>query len=751
MVKSLFKVLVISTLFIGINFPAFAQKIEKERSQFKKLLLDNPNYFGTVPNSSNKAVKAIQYNTKYEEMTCLGFYPEEDLLEAIVDIKLPFGYQGDLCSPGSYEYVRFFADWNGDGDYNDTGEDLGLSAVNIHDIANTKQACLKEDKPLSYALPLVIDSLKYKYCNKANLVKIKAILSWEIPPPAGLPDSPPVWGNVIEKWIQIKPFKLSLGNVFSDAKLQEFQVDTSQLNLQLPVVKTEQLSAAALESIYKNKGVPKLRYNFSEINQKAQLIKRNPTLMAQYKKDPKNKDLVQDLSNILAGKSDDSFEELKCVGLDYDQDQLVATLSLKRTLGYSGNLCTPGSYEYVAFWIYVYDQIEQQCVWRYVGTSSVNVHDIFRTTPKEDLEYAVYLPVDFSSYRDKCSKPQIMKVRAILSWNTPPPTVTPFYKPKWGNMIEANIQIKPGDVVQPGEQKPYIWSVGNMAVENISGNPYTILSSSLGDGYANGVSLAAFTAVESPFGRIIKISGTITNAPDISEGAINLRYRVQYRKSTELTWHDLSNSFTISRRINGIPAGSMSQSHVGGYYQYQKDLQGPNLIEVQDDVLAQWVTPLPEGDGLYEVRVLLYQSGAPLEPGVPADHVSSSVIKVMIDNTPPKAEIFLDAGACSVFSPGDMITGKFTATDQHIWFYNLGIEPSVANPPVITSPATVEFYPSLTVPGKINEIYSISTTAPTTPCGYVIRLRVRDRTIRNNFLNGNGALATVGLCVLTQQ
>lgn len=752
MSNQLFRIIVAIILFGSLNVSVFAQKIEKERSNFKKLLIKNPNYFGTLPDFPLKAVQAIKYNSKYEELSCLGFYPEEDLLEAIVDVKLPLGYQGDLCSNGSYEYVRFFADWNGDADFNDAGEDLGLSAVNVHDIPNARQTCLRSNKPMSYALPLRLDSVQLKFCKTANLVKVRAILSWEVPPTAGDPDYPPVWGNVVEKWIQIRPYQLSVANIYSDAKLKDFQVDTSMINLQLPVAKSETIPVEQLKAVYHNSGVPKLRYNFSEINQKAQAIKLNPSLMAKYKGDSKYDELVNNFSAILAGKQDTSYEELKCVGLDYDQNQLAATLTIKRELGYSGNLCQPGSYEYVAFWLYVYDQIEQQCVWRYVGTSNVNVHDIVRPTSQENLEYAVYLPVDFSSYSDKCSKPKVMKVRAILSWNSPPPTSNPYYQPYWGNVVDANIQIKPGNETKPGEQKPFIWSLGNMAVENISGNSFTILPSAIGDGYANGVSVGGgFTALESPFGRRIKISGTITNAPDISSGDTHLKYKVQYRKAGASGWHDITNTFAIQRRINGMPVGSMSQSATGGYYLYRKDLQGPDIIEVLDDVLAQWITPVPEGDGLYHIRLLFYQAGAPYQPGIPADHVGSESIKIMIDNTAPNAAISLDAGPCTEFSIGDLISGKFTATDQHIWYYSLTIEPSVANPPVITTPATVEFYPALAAPGKIDDVFKVTTTSPTTPCGYVIHLRVRDRTIRNNYLTGNGNSDTVGLCLLVQQ
>src|SRR5437867_629434 len=85
-------------------------KVEKERLQFKELLLSNPNYFGSSPSSGSPVVKKIAGNTKYEELTCAGYDPEHQLLEATVHVKLPYGYGGDLCQTGSTEYVRFYVD-----------------------------------------------------------------------------------------------------------------------------------------------------------------------------------------------------------------------------------------------------------------------------------------------------------------------------------------------------------------------------------------------------------------------------------------------------------------------------------------------------------------------------------------------------------------------------------------------------------------------------------------------------------------
>ena len=728
-------------------------RLEKERAEFKKLIIENPNYFGTFPEVKIKPILPMKANTKYEQLRCIGFYPDNDLLEAIIDVKLPYGYKGYLCSSGSFEYVRFFIDWNGNGDFMDPGEDVGIVSVNVHDIPDGDKVCLDKTKPLSYAVTLKIDSKKH-VCTIPNLVKVRAILSWDVPPPAGNPNYTPVWGNVLDKWIQIKPIKFILKDIIKVADLKKLKLELAMLDLEMQISKTQMLTPAELKEIYKGEDIPEHRFNLAEISQTARKIKHDPSLMVKYKLDPKFSKIIENVNVVLAEKPNTKYEELHCLGLNYDLDTLVATLSVKLPCGYSGGLCTEGSHEYVAFWAYVWDQIEQMCYWKYLGTSSVNVHDI-KNMPSEGLQYAIYLPYDFSSYKNKCSKPKILKVRAILSWQTPPPINDPNYNPVWGNKVDALIQLKPTMVpVEPGQQIPFISVVGGMAIESISGSSYTVLPSAIGDGYANGPSVyGGFSALESPFGGVIAICGHISNPPNDPDDFHKLKYKVQYKKSGAPNWQDITNTFRIwISKWDGV-SWSMShkdQSAPDGYYKYEEDLTAPIQHFVEGNVLAQWHTPVPDGDGLYEIRVLLYKAGAPSVPGVPADHIASNVVKVKIDNTPPKAEVSLDAGPCTKFKVGDTITGRFTATDVHVDNYSLAVEPSVPSPPTIVPPSS-ETYPTLPAPGRTNEQFKLKTTATTTPCGYVIHLHVWDRTIRNNSRPGNYNGATIGLCLLEKE
>ncbi len=273
--KRFLKVSVLISLLVGFTALSFAQEVEakkkvvisgpeKERVEFKKLIMQNPNYFGTFPELKIKPVFPMKYNTKYEEIRCIGFYPEGDLLAVIIDVKLPYGYKGDLCSAGSFEYVRFFIDWDGDGDFSDPDEDVGIISFNVHNIPDDNKVCLDKTKPLSYALTLKIDSKK-NFCTNPNLVKVRAILSWDVLPPAGNPNYTPVWGNIVDKWIQIKPAKFLLKDIIKVADLKELKLEPAMLDLDMEISKIKELTSAELKEIYKDKDVHELRLNFAEL------------------------------------------------------------------------------------------------------------------------------------------------------------------------------------------------------------------------------------------------------------------------------------------------------------------------------------------------------------------------------------------------------------------------------------------------------------------------------------------------------
>jgi len=250
------------------------------------------------------------------------------------------------------------------------------------------------------------------------------------------------------------------------AKLPPNLKNVVDITQDIPLLEPKALSIAEMAELYKDKGVPEHRFGFAEV----QKMMTKPATTADLMK-PEYAGLLEGVAvnipalveALLATDGDTRYEELKCVGFSNSRDTLVGALTVKIPCGYSGDLCKKGSYEYVAFW--EWDQIEQ--MWLYLGTASVNVHDI-SGIPPEGLQYAVFLPVDLSHHRRPCTQgASLVRIRAILSWEAPPPPTNPNWVPTWGNREDTLIHVKPGIFVPETDHSPFIETVASMGVDDI--------------------------------------------------------------------------------------------------------------------------------------------------------------------------------------------------------------------------------------------------------------------------------------------
>jgi len=160
------------------------------RSNMKTLLLANPNFFGNLAGSTFKPVLNIQSDTTYESIGCVGFNPQLNRLEAEVTIHQDAGYDGEVCSIGSQEFVRFYLSYDGGA----TWRDQGLTSFTVYDVPGPK--------PLGHNATLQINPQE-GLCFLENPPMARAILSWNSPPPANSPGWLPVWGNVVDVRIRI--------------------------------------------------------------------------------------------------------------------------------------------------------------------------------------------------------------------------------------------------------------------------------------------------------------------------------------------------------------------------------------------------------------------------------------------------------------------------------------------------------------------------------------------------------------------
>jgi DNA uptake protein ComE-like DNA-binding protein len=754
---------------------------EMERTFFKHLTAINPNYFGNLKDSSFEAVKMMANRTTYEELKCIGFNPRFERVEAVIHIKKPSGYGGNICSGGTPEYIRFYVDW----DDTDMWEDLGVLSFRSCNIPG--------EKPLEYAVSIPLDAKK-KWCTIENLPKVRAILSWNTPPPANTPDFVPVWGNSLDAYVQVDALRFVL--LKDILELETINIPENILKLvdlekEITLKEAEKLDLPKLLQLYKDKEVPGHRFGFSQINrlldtdtpfpgQKvmekssknisvATTVSLHNTLINAGFDISKIPDVIEKFVPLSVG--DTTFEELKCIGLNTKLDELAGVIEIKRSNGYSGGLCTAGSDEYVAFWADWGDGTG----WTYVGTSMVSVHDI-KKIPSGGLRYSVHLPVNLTGRRQPCSEgSKVVKVRAILSWEAAPPVWDPNYIPRWGNRRDALIHIPPGPIVKKGDHTPYISVVGDMGIDDIDS----------ATGLATGTAvMAAFAANESPFGGVVTICGHIAFPPDTLTGggmsATPLKYRIFVRRSLPgETWQQLTNSFNVklSEQIGSSftdPYNYTQKLDSDGYYTYLEDLEGNERRFVEGYVLAKWITSSPM-DGMWEICMEAFDPVTlTTYPALKADG-TDQIIRVLIDNTWPIADLSITgytrdgvtnpAEGCGSFRQGDIIHGAYSVKNHHFRSLNLWVEPmgpaaggklcvqsgnapctsgSIwSNPPWVT-----RSYPSPVGSSNGEDgVWSLKTEEME-PCGYIMRLQGSDRTIVDSGYIGHYSNKSVGFCLL---
>src|SRR5262249_35518004 len=152
------------------------------------------------------------------------------------------------------EYVRFFLT----SDNGTNWQDLGLTSFTAYDIPEGTEGA----KRLEYDVTLQINPSK-KVCFINNICRVRAILSWNVPPPPVDPNFTPVWGTAHDPYIQIDPLKLLiLGDFLKEADLKlPPQIEAAlALSQALPASQPKALGAAELRALYKDKGVEPHRF-----------------------------------------------------------------------------------------------------------------------------------------------------------------------------------------------------------------------------------------------------------------------------------------------------------------------------------------------------------------------------------------------------------------------------------------------------------------------------------------------------------
>jgi len=580
-------------------------------------------------------------NSFYEELGCVGYNPVFKELTATVKIKKPTGYSGNLCSTGSFEYVRFYLDYkDGNG-----WQDMGYTAINVHDIPTQKDCANKNEKPIDYVARLKINPKRY-FCTKANLPKVRAILSWNSIPAPNDPNQNNgayTWGDVKNENIQIRPFIFpsidfpfkDYGTLLENALLypsvslnqisESIDGGSEQLKNAIKDVMPSKLGFAGLAEKYKKEKIEPHRFGFSLLKKATQTqdISLKNNIIEAF--ESQKLSYIDSLVNLQKINCNTNYEELLCVGADYNQEALVGTLKIKRKSGYSGDLCDKGSKEYVSFYI----QEEKNCQWIHAGTTFVEVHDI-DDIPNNGLSYSVILPYDFSNLKKKCSKPQVLKVRAVLSWNTPPQGMNCS---NWGNVVESYIQLKPFNFNFNG---PKMVIVGGIATDEI--NPFTGLT----------IPGATFVINEklvynnSPFGGVIAIQGNTAYFA-------GQKYKVKVTNLNDGTSYYHNDPFSL---VGFNPStGDITHSvstPTGDEYTYPlyHDNTGSFMARFSPGTNDRLLITIEHSNGTFDSQV------------------------IQMDNTRPKVTMSIDDGGnCTHYNKGDTINGVFSVDVAYLESY----------------------------------------------------------------------------------
>ncbi len=694
--------------------------VPTERHLFKALLSANPNYFGTAVGSALPVVTKMAGDTTYEQLDCVSLNPQLNTIEGTVSVKHPFGYGGGLCSIGSREYVRYYVD------YGSGWVDAGLTSIAVHDVPDAVDEFGDSRFPLSYAATVQFVP-EQRWCHTPVLPRVRGILSWDVIPTG--PNFIPVWGNVTECNVQIKPrppWVIDLIAQLEAAAKVKVKVPPDFAyaeQIPLPGPGPVELSLAELAEAYgatapakgtksaksaKSGGgdataVPAHRFGFAELVTTAGAANASPELLEA--KIASWAELGLDWAAAAAAindvDADTSFEELECLGLDNNVDRFVASFLVKRPSGYSGGLCQAGSTEYIAFWA----DWGGHGHYSYVGTAAVPVHDI-DPLPKGGLCYAAVLPVDLTEHRRPCSEPRIVRIRAVLSWNVAPSTTDPDALTTWGDRLDTHVQIAPGPVVSG--PAPLIGHLGGISVSQIDSLAGVTLPGAFFDLLGGAV-----PADPDALGRPCPFARRVAMAGPSFPG---LQYRIQVKRAVDVSWSTVTTSFTVSDLSGTV---FTSQVPTGDYFTYI------NPALNVDNLLAEWDTA---GDDLWDVKIDIL--------GIPGD----SRYRLQLHNTAPTASIDIDvlAGDCGKFPVGTELAGFFTARDDYLASYSIGTAPFAG--PVVPSGGLTQTSPA---PG---DAWSLDTTGMK-PCGYIVEVNATGRAIYWSSPDYATTPATVGFCL----
>lgn len=677
---------------------------------------------------------AAQSITHWEEITCVGFNPDKSKLEAIVSIKQSIGYSGGLCSNGSKEYVRFFVDFKDGSGF----QDMGYTSFKVADISEVPPG---PQHPLKYMTHLFIDDEKYRRflsCDNAVIPTVRAVLSWNSIPSTN-PNDVPHYGNVVNANIQLKRKRLIIWkDIFDALQVKELPDWLKSINLKeevkLPVPPLPPIQQ--LHAAYQKAKVPDHRTFFSavapSIKNGAKFKSLTSYNLFELQKLQIDVKAIADALLKPAGQADVTFEELVCVGLNTPLDTLGAVIKLKKNSGFSGDLCTQGSQEHVAFWA---DWDNNGSFDQYLGTASIRVHDI-ANIPADGLYYNVDLPVNLTNRIKSCITPNVIRVRAVLSWQSLPSTTDPNALNTWGNRLDSVVQIRPAQAAKVEAELTHVGSVDRDLIDPVS---YLV----------NGDTSNPTMHNNRPYGGWVSFNGII------NRNGFNgiIKYKIEFKKlgAADSTYASVSTAENF-QMIDFAPDPNLeftdTQTPADGWFIYKEN---PAIgLYNETHYLAGWSTA-GLTDGAYTIR---FTHTDALGFEVVADTFSviinnqpmsvSATANVAVDTT-KDLDLVIDGGDCHCYdktATNHTVSGHLRAVHPYFAVWSLNLQPSSHTHGTIPNPAS-RYYDALPNAGDVGNLgditdngdenapWSVDVSAMDN-CGYTVSLAAHSRVILNS-------------------
>lgn len=691
-------------------------RVTRERTHVKRLLAVNPNYFGTAPHSGFEPQVTLSGDTTYEALSCVSYSPERDRLESTIQVKRPNGYGGSLCSAGTSENVRFYVSYDEGG----TWEDAGAASANVHDIPNGTDCEDSSYLPLSYVVGVNYQP-KRNWCGSPVLPRVRAILSWEIMPDPNKPDQQPIWGEVVEVHVQITPRPWIFPDIVAFLPELKLPKIPPYLLEQSPSPSPDPgpekaLTLSEVTELYSEQPeeykVPAHRFALPHLaaTQATGATTLDSYVVPAQIAQATELDLPAILGVLESASGDTTYEQMMCVGLDNNSDQIVGTFHVKKPSGFSGGPCTAGSTEYVAYWA----DFGGDCSFTYLGTVQVKTHD-YASLPADGLSYAAPLAVDLGQFRKTCDTPVIGRIRAVLSWGTPPSTTNPNAVPYWGNRIDAHVQLRPG---QPYDGTARFTIVGG--VESSKIDLSTGLTLPGGHIVENGLALPD----SCPFAGTVSLHGPLDPA------LAGTQYRIWVRNlTTGGAATPLTSAFYV---VNQFGVGSYQNPGAMGWTSY------PDWHTNTTGMLGFFT---PGGDDLWEVQLEISVTGIVDTTRVQMDNTLNNFLNPSDPEDEADLQLFT-MGACRL--PKGPLNGSFIARDKHFYSWSIGVIGG-PDPTVPPTPLTVGISPS-TETSTAGEAFTIDLSA-LKPCGYVVQLGITDRAVVNSAWFGRTTYVNKGVCL----